>query len=137
MYEEQTRTYDELPFNLAANTFDYPGYYFRGWATSASATVKEYSDQEEITDNLSTGSNFNLYAVWEEMFPVVFNVAGNCTFNGTNGVITTSSTCEDSISGTDFAGDKYIDSGIKLYDDDNFDKDYEVTFDIVSYDYSQ
>ena len=63
-------------------------------------------------------------------FPVVFSQEGACTFNGENGTIT-GSECSD------YANQKYIDTGIKLYDTDNWQKDYEIGFTIDSYNPSQ
>ncbi|MBR3323067.1 InlB B-repeat-containing protein [Candidatus Saccharibacteria bacterium] len=72
-------------------------------------------------------------------FPTVFAIEGECTFHGNNSNIT-GSTCIDS-DGYDWTDSKYIDTGVALFrkDDviDNASKDFEVYFEIESYESSQ
>ncbi|MBR3377838.1 InlB B-repeat-containing protein [Candidatus Saccharibacteria bacterium] len=72
-------------------------------------------------------------------FPTVFAIEGECTFHGNNSNIT-GSTCIDS-DGHDWTDSKYIDTGVALFrkDDviDNASKDFEVYFEIESYESSQ
>ena len=54
--------------DLAKNTFTYAGYRFDGWAETAGGAVK-YADGASITLN---GADVNLYAVWTEVWNVMF-----------------------------------------------------------------
>ena len=83
--------------------------------------IKEsITDEEQPIIMLASMPNF-------DTFINVFNQEGACTFNGSNGI--TGSECSK------YLGQTYIDTGIKLYDEDNYSNDYEVGFDIVNYDY--
>ena len=53
-----------------------------------------------------------------------FHLNDPCTFNGTTGVITGCGR---------YNGKTYIDTGLKLYSEENYKKDYEISFDVVSY----
>ncbi len=125
----QGMTYDQAA-NLSANQFQRANYNFKGWSTNPNATTKEYSDGEEVI-NLATSGTVTLYAVWEDKFPVVFSIEGDCIFNGKDSTITTSSTCQ--FNDTDYVGQTFIDTGISLNTSENFDKDYEISFNIDSY----
>ncbi len=125
----QDMTYDQVA-DLSANQFQRASYNFKGWSTNPNATTKEYSDGEEVI-NLATSGTVTLYAVWEDKFPVVFSVEGDCIFNGKDGTITTSSTCQ--FGDTNFVGQTFVDTGISLNTSENFDKDYEISFNIDSY----
>ena len=57
-----------------------------------------------------------------------FRMNTGCTFNGKNGVITD---CGK------YDGQKYIDTGVKLYSEENYKRDYEISFDLVEYSPSQ
>ena len=59
-------------------------------------------------------------------FPTVFQIKGPCTFNGITGNIT-GENCKP------YIGKKYIDTGISLYSKENYEKDYEIYFEIVDY----
>lgn len=94
---------------------------FDGWYTTDSyGTLFDFSS--EIT------SDTTIYAKFiPDSFAEVFRQTGECTFNGVNGVITGD--------GCAYANgiNKYIDTGINLYNEENHDKDYEIGFTIVSY----
>jgi uncharacterized repeat protein (TIGR02543 family) len=71
---EQTITYD-VPTRLDQNSFNKTGYGFTGWATTATGD-KEYDDNHRVT-NLSTGEDYDLYAVWEFLgYDVTLNLNG-------------------------------------------------------------
>ncbi|MBR5419038.1 InlB B-repeat-containing protein [Candidatus Saccharibacteria bacterium] len=112
---------------LNKNTYAVSGWRFLGWSTSADAIDKEYSDEEEGVLNLSSenGATVTLYAVWEEKFPIVWQQAGDCEFHGNNGVI--SGNCGE------YSGQKFINTGIKLFDETNHDKDFDVYFEIEGF----
>ena len=98
---------------------------FAGWYTGIDNGVK-------VDTPYTPEGNITLYAHWNnDSFPVVFSEIGECSFNGASGVL---------------AGDdcgyanginKYIDTGINLYNTENHDKDYEIGFTIVSYNPSE
>ena len=62
----------------------------------------------------------------DELFPIVFEQSGACTFNGSNNLIT-GDEC------TKYADKKFIDTGIALYSMENYQKDYEIGFTIDEY----
>ncbi len=98
------------------------GYVFLGWYT-------EEDGGTSVNANTIPTSSTTYYARWREMEELdeVFTISGECTFNGEDANITGSG-CSD------YANQKYIDTGIKLFDNDNFAKDFDISFDVVSYD---
>ena len=101
-------------------------YIFINWYTN-----KNYDTLFDFENALIT-SDTVIYAKFEEdSFPEVFSEPGECTFNGSNGVLT-GDNCSYA-NGTN----KYIDTGINLYNSENHDKDYEIGFTIVSYNPSE
>ena len=66
----------------------------------------------------------------EEELKTVFSYDGPCTFNGTSSYMEGSS-C------TDYHDAYFINSGIQLFNEDNYDKDFEVTFELDDYVTSQ
>lgn len=93
-----------------------------------SGTTYAAGDQYGIDQTVS-GSNITLYAIWlVDTFPTVWSQMGACEFHGkTNGNIT----------GTEcsaYTNNKFIDTGIPLYNNTNYLKDYEIHFTIDSYD---
>lgn len=60
-----TYTYDTEE-NLSANSYTRDNYIFIGWSTKSSATIPEYSDEEEVK-NLAVNGNVTLYAVWVQV----------------------------------------------------------------------
>ena len=95
---------------------------FAGWYTGLNDGVK-------VTEPYTPTGDITLFARFKDMpFNYVFNHPGECTFNGSGGVLT-GSNCTYA-NGTN----KYIDTGVNLYDTTNHDNDYEIGFTIVSYD---
>ena len=90
---------------------------FLGWFT-------EQEDGEQVTTDSVFTANTTIYAHWSaDIFPIVWSHNGVCTFfRGT-------------ISGDncDYADNSYIDTGIALYTDKTYDKDYEIYFEIEEY----
>ena len=115
---------------------------FLGWCDVATTTDSSTGDDvcsgtlykpgDTIAVDQTAAPNITLYAVWvETLFPIVWNQMGACTFNGaTNGNIT-GSECED------YWDAKFIDTGIPLYNQANYQKDFEVHFKFVHYDPSE
>ena len=96
------------------------GKSFGGWYT-------EIDGGTRITESFSPTRDIEVFAHWlDTTFPKVFEQTGACTFNGSSGTITG----EDC---SDYVGQKYIDTGISLYSEENISKDYEIGFTIESY----
>ena len=96
------------------------GYRFDGWFTD------NVNYTNEITTSTVITGDMDAYAKWTDLFPTVFSQTGACTFNGKNSNIT-GSECSD------YTDKKYIDTGIALFNSENYLKDFEVGFTIVSY----
>ena len=111
---------------------------FAGWcdvATTPDTTTGDdtcsgtlYEAGDDLPIDQTAAPNITLYAVWvDTLFPIVWNHMGPCTFNGaTNGNIT-GSECEE------YWDVRFIDTGIPLYSQANFSKDYEIHFTIDHY----
>ena len=111
---------------------------FAGWcdvATGTDATSGDdtcsgtlYKAGDELPVDQTAGSNITLYAVWVgTLFPVVWNQMGACEFHGaTNGNIT-GSACSD------YHNVRFIDTGIALYSQANYLKDFEIHFTLDHY----
>jgi hypothetical protein len=67
--------------------------------------------------------------------PTVFELSGSCTFRGAGNNIT-GDTCVDS-TGKDWTNYQYIDTGVQLFSQENAGKDFEVYFELESYESSQ
>lgn len=79
-------------------------------------------------DQTVSGANITLYAIWlVDPFPIVWSQMGKCEFNGATNSNITGSECQD------YANVKYIDTGIPLYNNANWAKDYEIHFTIDHY----
>lgn len=61
-----------------------------------------------------------------DLFPVEFSAKGPCKLNGYSGNIT-GDTCQK------YSNAAYIDTGVQLFNNDNWEKDFEITFKIVEY----
>ena len=73
-------------------------------------------------DQTADGTNITLYAIWiTDPFPTVWSQMGKCVFDHGN---ISGSECQDHVN------DSYIDTGIALYSNANYQKDYEVHFTI-------
>lgn len=129
--EPQEFTYGAEPVALTANTFEREDYTFIGWNTSADGLGQGYADGEPISNLSSTdGTEITLYAQWEYApMPVVFESAAVCEFHGEIDGIPQPITGDD----CEYAGLTYIDTGWKLYSEENYEKDFEIGFKIVEY----
>ncbi len=128
---------------LTANAYVKSDYYFAGWNTSADGSGTAYADEEMISADLTNigGSVVTLYAQWEEdAMHTVFEIAGTCVFHGydmqqdINAGQITGTNCTTGNTNWADGTHKYIDTGVKLYDSTNYEKDYEVGFTITAYD---
>ncbi|MBQ6460901.1 InlB B-repeat-containing protein [Candidatus Saccharibacteria bacterium] len=113
-----------LPTTTRAN------YRFFGW----------YKDDgtfyEEVTPATTVSADVTYYARWIEdttSFPIVWAEVNACTFNGTSHI--TGAYClEDAVTGNSLDLTKhYIDTAVKLFSADNYQKDFEIGFNVVSY----
>ena len=101
-------------------------YVFFGWYTDDGTFYEEVKPTTTIDDDVT------FYARWIEStasLPVVWSEINECTFNGNSAV--TGDDCEKKV-----ANQRYIDSDIKLFDENNIGKDFELGFTIVEYDYT-
>lgn len=110
------------------------GFKFLGWF--------DENDNEITSDTIITG-NITFYAHCEEIIDnldYVFRIPGTCTFGGSSANITSSSNdCISTVNPTGESIDytatanKYIDTLVSLYSEENYEKDYEIGFTINAY----
>ena len=83
---DQGFTYDSAQ-NLRANGFTKTGYYFNGWATSASGSA-EYSNGQSVSNLTSThGGTVNLFATWAPNgYTITYSPNGGSGSNQTQAV---------------------------------------------------
>ena len=103
---------------------------FFGWYKDDCTFYQEVYPEEIIDDDVT------YYAKWVEdtaSFPIVWAETNACTFNGTSNI--TGDYClEDAVSGNSIDKTKhYIDTAVQLFTQSNFQKDFEVGLNIVSY----
>jgi len=97
-------------------------YVFDGWYTN-----NEFS--EKVESDYAVSTDITIYAKWQregDTFPVAFAQSGACIFNGS----------ENNITGDEcsrYHDQKYIDTGIELYNEENYKKDFEIGLTIESY----
>ena len=125
IYNEDTRTF----------TLSYPtkmGYTFTGWTGSNGQTP-----ELNVTIEQGSTGNRTYVAHWQintvDMFPKVFAISGSCNFNGSATNITGDTCISDLDDHTNFTNSTYIDTGIALYSSENYQKDYEIYFEISNY----
>ena len=127
----QTTLSDAIPTATGKN--------FEGWcdvATTVNSTTGDYECSGNTympgkTLSLAQGANadIQLYAIWSvDTFPIVWSQMGACEFHGNTAANITGSEC------TKYHNGVYIDTGIPLYSQDNYLKDYEIHFTIDEYD---
>ena len=97
---------------------------FDGWY------IDDETFNNPVSPDMVITKNETFYAKWTyaaNAFPIVFEQTGACTFNGKNAYIT-GEECSN------YHDKKFIDTGIALFSNENYTKDFEVSFKIVSYD---
>ena len=67
---------EKKAFTIPANEFTFDGHSFVGWATSDTATTKEYDDKGTILAADMTG-DLTLYALWADTFTVAYDANGS------------------------------------------------------------
>lgn len=138
--DDQTFTFG-VAQTLTPNAYERNGYEFTGWNTMANGLGGDFEDGAEVVDLVDNPEEiYNLYAQWkEEGMHTEFEMNGTCIFHG-NELLTGSGSGQITgnncvVNGYDWAnsGHTYIDTGIKLYDEENYNKDYEIGFTVVNY----
>ncbi len=106
--------------NLPTPVFE--GFTFLGWYT-------EETGGSLVTSSTVPNSSTTYYARWETnaIMDEVYTLNAECTFNGANANITGSGCSE-------YLNVKYINTGIKLFDEANYMKDFDISFDVINYD---
>lgn len=62
--------YENVTTPLTNNSYTAPsGYYFTGWNTAQDGTGTYYTNQQSVTDLITTGSTITLYAQWTDCPP--------------------------------------------------------------------
>lgn len=90
-------------------------YIFTGWVDS---------NNNPIDENTIPTGDATYTATWRATtFPTIWHQDGSCFFGGTNGTIT-GADCAD------YVGQKFINTGVQLYNATNHDQDYEIGFTI-------
>lgn len=96
------------------------GYIFGGWFTETNGVG------EKLTTSITFEDDAIYYAKWTfDTMPIVWQHSGVCEFHNGNAI--TGDECEK------YAGQSYIDTGVQLYNTANFQKDFEIGFEIVEY----
>lgn len=98
-------------------------YKFRGWYTDNNYTTK-------VDKNTVPTESTTYYAKWVDRLETVFSIENAVTFNGQNQDIADGEVPDEYL-GSD---GRFVDSHIALFNNANFDKDFEIGFTIVSYD---
>lgn len=101
-------------------TAERENYEFDGWYTGITDGVK-------VTKPYTPSGDITLYAHWRDSFSTVFSQVGACVFHKKQEGNITGDECQK------YHNVKYIDTGIKLYSEENIKKDYEIGFTIDHY----
>ena len=110
------------------------GSHFLGWTGSnGNVPQKNVSIPQGTTGNLHYEANFSQNPT--DNFPTVFRVAGQCEFNGASNNISGAG-CFNALTNEDYTDRKYINTGVNLYNSENYLKDFEITFDVDEFDLS-
>lgn len=141
--DAQTHTFD-AELALTANSFEYTGYAFAGWATTADGE-KAYDDQQSVS-NLSTtkGANVELFAKWTAIeYNITYDLAGGtvatgnpATYNVESATITLNN---PSKTGYEFAGwtGTELDAAstsVTIAQGSTGNREYTATWNIITYD---
>ena len=98
-----------LSQNLNGNLFTKTDNSFVRWNTSSDNTGTNYENNESVKNLTRTENDIiDLYAIWAEEY---YSFPNEYIFDGTN----------------------YIDTGIQLFNSTNINKDFEISFEIVSH----
>lgn len=110
---------------ITVTAVDRIGYEFSGWSLDDGETITE----TDATYSFVITEDTILTPVYEEKpFYYAFNHPGACEFSATDPI--SGETCS-------FVGDDYIETNVKLYDEEHYNMDYEIGFTIDRYDDEQ
>ena len=111
LMSSQRFTYDEAQ-NLSENIYTNGNKVFSKWNTEEDGSGTSFKDKQNVA-NVSTtnGDIINLYAQWKMPNANISYNYGTFEFNGSN----------------------YLDAGIQLYKPENFDRDFEISFDVSDF----
>ena len=115
----------DTSFPLALNSFIKPGYKFSKWTTDPSGTGLSYRDGSFVKDLSTNGRIINLYAQWRLPQTNLY-YPGQCIFNGKGNDIEGECSENQSID--------YVNTGIKLFDEENYRKNFMLSFTITDVD---
>ncbi|MBQ3407738.1 MAG: InlB B-repeat-containing protein [Clostridia bacterium] len=94
-------------------------YLFVGWYTNKNYTTK-------ISASTKPEDDATYYARWVDRMSTVYSLDGTVTFFGGEDQAYTVDDVENS------AGNKYINTGVELFNERNYDRDFEIGFEIVN-----
>lgn len=94
-------------------------YIFEGWYTNTSYNTK-------VDENVIPSDSTTYYAKWKDRMKTVYYLSGPVNFNGENANITGDTVPE-------LHEQRYIDTGVRLFDEENYMKDFEIGFEIEEY----
>ena len=97
-------------------------YKFRGWYTD-----KNYTTKVESTTKPTESATY--YAKWIDRMSIVFSIPTSVTFNGRYTPIASGQVPAEYL-GTD---EKYVETNVALFNEKNYDKDFEIGFTIDNY----
>jgi len=98
-------------------------YKFRGWYTDNTYTTR-------VDENTIPTSSTTYYAKWVDKMAIVFSIENAVTFNGNS-----ESIADGEVPAQYLGSDgKYVDSHVALFSEANYSKDFEIGFNIDSYD---
>ena len=106
---DQDFTYGDPPVALTTNAFSKTGYMFMGWNTAADGSGTSYED-EELVQNLSNVQH-DVVTLYAQYMRIAYSHAGVADFDGTS--------------------TNFIDTGVNLYSQANYSKDFEIRFDVT------
>ena len=107
---------------LPTPTSNREDYRFKGWYTDKTYTTK-------VTEDTVITGETTFYAQYKYYMSTVFSHTAEVKFNG-QGVNLESTD-------TRFTNSDYINTGVSLFSEANFDKDFEINFEIVNFDLTE
>ena len=127
--------------NLKTNTFTKDGYVFMGWNTEPDGSGTYYKNGKLMSDLTESKTPLTLYAQWIDEMNTVFSLEGPVTIyrdasnvSGTLSGIKRNVTEKNSTT-VDFTNQTYINSGVQLFNEANYNRDFEIGVEIDSVNY--
>ena len=89
--------------SLPSNGFSIPGYVFNSWNTESDGSGKSYSDASLLYAKAGNEStNITLYAIWDKVYTITFNVGANASSISFGGTIYTNGQTTQAIDGNSY-----------------------------------